>query len=274
MSKQKINIDSIHRELEIRKQFLSRLNCEIDQGELHNIQKFVIRGEDPVRPGDIETLLKQFCVSSFSYAPLRNNFLKPLIGCIPTRETIGMALSLAFDEKAFLLNSNWTPESLNELTCFIQEKNTYNLLSKQFKPRIICVLLKGTIKLKDELKYGLDTFYSRIKQVSIPSEMWKLVNDFSKEITNVGPALTCDFFKEIGFTKYVKVDHHFRKEFPRLLNRIPNCKQRSFKDSFIESQEISHALGISPFHLDKILYYWGKYGKNDKITSLRNKLIR
>jgi len=117
----------------------------------------------------------------------------------------------------------------------------------------------GTLKLRQELKFGIESFYAKISKVTIPPEMWNLVNNFSAAIDQVGPALICDFFKEIGFTRYVKVDHHFRKEFPQLLNTMGSCGQNP-KQSFILSQEIADAVGIAPFHLDAILYLWGRYG--------------
>ena len=88
--------------------------------------------------------------------------------------------------------------------------------------------------------------------------MWALVEDFSKSIKQVGPALMCDFFKEIGFVRYVKVDHHFSKQFPKLVKQKEDCGL-SPKRSFILSQEIADAVGMTPFHLDSILYLWGRY---------------
>ncbi|MCX6227033.1 MAG: hypothetical protein NTV01_20180 [Bacteroidia bacterium] len=175
------------------------------------------------------------------------------------RDTIALALSKAFMNNNFLIDSNWLPESLYNLAVTIQETNRYDLSSRQFKPRIIAVLLTGTLKLRQELKFGIESFYAKVSKVTIPLEMWNLVNDFSAAIDQVGPALICDFFKEIGFTRYVKVDHHFRKEFPQLLNTMGSCRQNP-KQSFILSQEIADALGIAPFHLDAILYLWGRYG--------------
>jgi hypothetical protein len=90
--------------------------------------------------------------------------------------------------------------------------------------------------------------------------MWNLVNDFSAPIDQVGPALVCDFFKEIGFTRYVKVDHHFSKQFPKLIISRESCKLNP-KRSFILSQEIADTVYLTPFHLDSILYLWGRYGK-------------
>jgi len=141
----------------------------------------------------------------------------------------------------------------------MQESSIYDLTKKQFKPRITSVLISSTSKIAKELIDGLDVFYNRISKVTSPPEMWKLVNDFSEPIAQVGPALICDFFMKIGFTRYVKVDHHFRKEFPKLVILAVSCKLNP-KHSFILSQEIADSVSITPFHLDSILYLWGRYG--------------
>ena len=227
--------------------------------ERGRIRSLLESWETPPKPADIPTLMKQFCVSSYSYAPLRNNYFTPLAGGLPTRENIAKALSRAFNREEFLDTTYWLPDRLSSLAMMIQEEYKFNLSSKQFPPRVVAVLLTGSRKLGDELRAGLDKFYDRISRVSVPSAMWELVNDFSKSIKQVGPALICDFFKEIGFVRYVKVDHHFSQQFPLLVKLNSNCRL-SPKRSFIMSQEIADAIGMTPFHLDSILYFWGRYG--------------
>jgi hypothetical protein len=256
------DINAIRQELERRRGILILLSRNhsfpMDIVERSRIQSILEHWEVPLRPTDIPTLTKQFCVSTFSYAPLRR-YLKGQIGVLPMRDTIALALSNAFNNDDFLNDSNWLPESLYNLAQKIQETNQYDLTSRQFKPRILAVLLTGSLKLRRELKDGIEAFYARVSEVTVPLEMWNLVNEFSSSIDQVGPALICDFFKEIGFNRYVKVDHHFRKEFPQLVNTMRSCGQNP-KQSFILSQEIADAVGITPFHLDSILYLWGRYG--------------
>ncbi len=235
--------------------------------ERMRIQSLLERWEVPLRPEDKQTLTKQFCVSAFSYAPLRR-YLASFIDNLPMRDTIPLSLSKAFDNSDFLEDSNWSPESLHKLALRIQAKSNFDLSRKQFNPRIISVLLTGTIFLSNELRNGLDKFYHTILSASTPITMWKLAEEFSKPISNVGVALICDFLKEIGFTRYVKVDHHFRREFPALISDLKNCKQSS-KESFILSQEIADSIGITPFHLDSILYLWGRYGNKVDIEVLK-----
>jgi len=128
-------------------------------------------------------------------------------------------------------------------------------------------LLTGTKVLDKELSRGLDAFYKKISNANTPIAMWDLATEISASINNVGVALICDFLKEIGFTRFVKVDHHFKREFPKLISSSKTCKQSS-RESFILSQELADSIGISPFHLDSILYMWGRYG--DKKRQILN----
>jgi len=253
----------IKTEIEYRRSILINLSYDYSipmmPSERTSIQSLLEKWETPTRPNNAINLIKQFCTSAFSYAPLRK-YLTSFIGDIPKRDTIHFALNKAFNNDSFLIDSNWTPKTLRNLALKIQIKENYDLSRKQFKPRIISVLLTGTEKLSNELSSGLDIFYNKIETITSPCEMWDLAENFSKPITNVGPALICDFFKEIGFVRYVKVDHHFRKEFPQLIADYKICRQNP-KMSFILSQKIADQIGITPYHLDSILYLWGRYGK-------------
>ena len=97
--------------------------------------------------------------------------------------------------------------------------------------------------------------------------------EVSKSINNVGVALVCDFLKEIGFTRFVKVDHHFKREFPELLSTSKTCKQ-SPKESFILSQELADSIGITPFHLTRSLYLWGRYGDKRNLTVHSDTIVK
>jgi len=123
------------------------------------------------------------------------------------------------------------------------------------------VMLDGTVEMSKRLEKGIDSFYRTVGSVSAlsPEAMWKYVKDFGKPIGFVGPALLCDFLKEIGVFRFVKVDHHFLNEFPRLLG-VQDCKTMGEKQHFILSQTVADAVGIIPFYLDRILYEWGRYG--------------
>jgi hypothetical protein len=187
--------------------------------------------------------------------------LRPLVGELPSIKNIDKALSLAFDNEEFLVEENWTPEGLLKIATAIQSVENYNLDSREFKPRIIAVLLTGMEKMKAELVNGLDAFYREIDSVREPVAMIRLINSFSRVIKNVGPVLVSDFFKNIGFTNYVKIDYHFRNEFPKLMTFKTHKKDLSFRESFILSQEIAKELGYTPFYIDALLYLWGRYGK-------------
>ncbi|MBP7509187.1 MAG: hypothetical protein KA807_15350 [Prolixibacteraceae bacterium] len=247
-------------------------NTPIVPVERERIQSLLERWESPTRPTDVESLMKQFCVSAFSYAPLRK-YLISVIGDIPMRDTIAITLSKVFNENEFLTDSNWSPTSLHGLASRIQSREKFDLSRKLFKPRIISVLLSGTKFFEGELSQDLDAFYQKITFADTPIEMWKLALEVSKSINNVGVALVCDFLKEIGFTRFVKVDHHFKREFPELLSTSKTCKQ-SPKESFILSQELADSIGITPFHLDSILYLWGRYGDKRNLTVHSDTIVK
>ena len=256
---------NIRSELERRRNILIQLSYSEDHPmepfERRRIKALLERGEAPERPNTIPELMKQFCVSAFSYAPLRHNYLAPLLDGLPTRQNINHALMWAFHNEGFLDVDNWYPFNLGQLAKAIQSIHNFDLSSNKFQPRIVAVLLTGSKKLELELSEGLQAFYSRVAGISDPRKMWKFVTDFARPIRQVGPSLMCDFLKELGFTRYVKVDHHFSRQFPQLLPGEANCRM-SAKASFILSQEIADAVGMSPFHLDSILYLWGRYGRN------------
>lgn len=257
-------IETIKVEIERRRLLLIKSSYSkssyFDPIERERIQSILERSETPSRPSDPLSFTKQFCVSAFSYAPLRK-YLTSFIGNIPMRNTIQIALSKALECNDLLMDENWTPESIYQLALSIQKIKRYNLTSKQFNPRIISVLITGSEVLANELKNGLDSFYHKLSNKTKPNEMWEYAQDFSKPINNVGVALICDFFKEMGYTRYVKVDHHFRREFPEIISDGSVICRKSSKENFILSQEISDAIGITPFHLDSILYLWGRYCK-------------
>lgn len=60
-------------------------------------------------------------------------------------------LSDVFSTSAFLKDENWYCGPLHNLAKQIQNRNNYDLKSKQFKPRIIRVLLDGTLAMKPRL---------------------------------------------------------------------------------------------------------------------------
>jgi hypothetical protein len=138
--------------------------------ERARIQSMLERGESPARPENITKLMRQFLTSAFSYSVLRK-YLASLIDDIPMRDTIHLALCKAFNCNAFMVESNWTPEGLYGIALSIQEKQNYDLSSKQFNPRMISVLLTGSEKLSLELQNGLERYFQQISSVIDPSAM-------------------------------------------------------------------------------------------------------
>lgn len=258
-------LNNVHSELMRRRDLLISFayNKQIQMGDLDKecIVTFFERWELPQKPANIPDLMKTFFTCCFTYAPLRK-YLTSVAGSIPTPEMLPNCLSKIYSENDFLLDQNWMPLKLREIAEKIQNRESFDLKSNQFRPRMISVLLDGTLEMNKRLKSGLDGFYSELDSINEESghEIWGYVSGFSDNIYNVGTALICDFLKDIGCDRFVKVDHHFKNEFPKLLG-FSNCNKLSAKDHFVLSQKIADLLKMSPFHLDHLLYQWGRHKK-------------
>lgn len=257
---------AIKSKLEFRSKILVQLArdplIQMNPLDRHEIIKYLADHRPPERPENIPTLMKAFLKSCYSYSVLRN-FTASILGEIPTLDTMGILLERIFEEKAFLDDQNWLPKNLNNVAWNIQQCEKYDLNSKQFRPRMIRVMLDGSDQMNKRLSRGLKPFYESIENVSVstPEAMWSFVEEFAEPIYHVGTALICDFAKEIGFVRFVKVDHHFLKQFHDLLGKTHNCSQLSDKKHFVLSLQIADILEIQPYCLDRILYEWGRYGK-------------
>ncbi len=225
------------------------------------IVSFFEKWQLPKRPNSIPDLMKTFFTCCFTYAPLRK-YLTNIAGGIPTPSMLPGCLSQIYDQKDFLNDEIWYPDKLHKVAMLIQKKEQFKLKSNQFKPRMIAVILDGTKKMGFKLNSGLDTFYDEVQRINLSpgDQIWKYVSAFPKNIYNVGPALICDFLKDLGFENFVKVDHHFKNEFPELIG-FDNCRKLSSKEHFILSLELAKFIKMSPFHLDHLLYQWGRYKK-------------
>jgi hypothetical protein len=261
-------INAVHTELMMRRDKLIKFahdqNLQMDKLDRKCIIVFFEHWKIPERPKDIHDLMKTFFTCCFTYAPLRK-YLTSIAGSIPTPSMLSSCLAKIYSEDEFLINQNWIPSRLNEIATKIQQMKNFDLKSNKFKPRMISVILSGTQEMENRLQNGIDNFYQELDKInnSTAEEIWKYVLEFPKRIHNVGSALICDFLKDIGCDRFVKVDHHFKKEFPYLLG-LDNCKRLNSKEHFILSQEISNMLKMSPFHLDHLLYQWGRYKKYDR----------
>jgi len=246
-------------------------NIQMDKLDRKCIISFFQHWEIPKRPKNITELMKVFFTCCFTYAPLRK-YLSSIFGSIPTPSMLPNCLSEIYSEKEFLNDQNWTPNKLHEIASKIQDRDQFDLKSNQFKPRMVAVILDGSREMEKYLEYGIDKFYQELDEInkSTGEEIWKYVSEFPKQIYNVGTALICDFLKDIGCDRFVKVDHHFKKEFPSLLG-LNDCTKLNSKEHFILSQEISNMLKMSPFHLDHLLYQWGRYKKYENIIMGENK---
>jgi hypothetical protein len=266
-----IQISQVRRELKRRREILIRLaldqSAQLDKLDRQEILRYLEQGLLPERPHSVPDLMKAFVNSCFTYAVLRN-FCTSILGEIPTPETIGECLARVFGFGTFRLEETWLPEKLRSAAEEIQAREQYNLYSNEPRPRIIRVLIDGSAEMGRRLDEGLSAFYSSLDTVthSAPEIIWKYAEDFSDRIYNVGPALVCDFLKEIGYSQFVKVDHHFKKQFPSLIHGGDACKKLSHKSHFILSLHLAERLGMTPYHLDKTLYQWGRYGELTRLV--------
>ena len=258
-------IKNVRKELLRRKRLLIKFSKDksipMDALDRECISLFFEKEKHPTRPQNVSHLMRIFFTSYFSYAPLRR-YLTSVAGSIPDSSILPSCLAKIFSEEKFSKKDSWSPAFLHELASSIQIKRNYDLKSKKFKPRMISVLLSGSDKMAVKLKNGIDNFYNELNSINngTGDQIWQYVSSFSKDIYNVGPNLICDFIKGIGFERFVKVDHHFKKEFPQLLG-LDECNRLSNKEHFILSQQLADLIQMSPFHLDHLLYQWGRYKK-------------
>ncbi len=258
-------INKIHAELMIRREKLIKFaydqNLQMDRLDRECIISYFEHWGIPKRPKDIPTLMKTFFTSCFSYARLRK-YLISVAGSIPKPTMLPSCLADVYSEEEFLQDQNWMPGKLHDIASRIQQKEHFDLASRKYKPRMIRVILDGSKEMEKRLENGIENFYQELDEInnSTAEEMWKYVSEFPKQIRNVAEVLVCDFLKNIGCDRFVKVDYHFSKEFPYLLG-LNDCKNLNSKEHFILSQEISNMLKMSPFHLDHLLYQWGRYKK-------------
>ncbi len=230
----------------------------LDETDRDHIISYLERDEIPERPQSAEYLLKVYASSSLSF-PIVRRQLTPLIGKIPTPETIPHCLGEVFGAEEFQNDCYWTPSKMVDLTTKIKKRECFtdtDLSSLKTNPRILAILLDGANLLNKNLKIGLGEFYREVSEAikKGPDETWRFVKKTSGSIRHVGPALICDFLKNIGFSEFVRVGGYFQREFPVLINE----KMMSEKRQFIMSLELCNELGIKPFHFDHIMYQWGR----------------
>jgi len=213
------HIEAIARRLEeMRATLVARARdaaWPMDPLDRREIVGYLDMGVAPEPPRTVPDLMKSFLKSCYTHSVLRN-FLTSLLGEIPTPPAMGKLLCTVFSEPAFLDDNNWYPDALRAVATRIQARERCDLASPVPRNRMTRVILDGTVEMSKRLERGIDSFYQAVESVSAasPEVMWKYVRDFSKPIGFVGPALLCDFLKEIGFLQFVKVDHLFPEGIP------------------------------------------------------------
>jgi hypothetical protein len=130
-------------------------------------------------------------------------------------------------------------------------------LGKKPRSRIVMTLATALPKIRDEMLPDPVGFLDRLDEVSRahPGRAYDLAVAFGRDIAQMGPALVCNFFKELGLLHYVKVDVHIGN----FMGELTLERKLSPKDEFILSWLLAREAGMEPFFLDKILYVGGKY---------------
>ena len=224
-----------------------------------NILNYFVYGLWPERPQSVEHVTRYFMGAAFTYSVVRN-FLRARVGYLGSGDWLSTALSRSFDEPRFMDASVWEPVPMGQLARELEQRLDPLSPPRAVPRRIVTVLKAGSAHLERELADGVEAFCDRVDQACErgPEGMWRFVSDFSAPVKFVGPALTCCFLKDSGFLKFVKVDHHIEREFPALIGHV-GCGSLSTKDHFRLSIELGDQIGMTPFHIDHLLYQWGRY---------------
>jgi hypothetical protein len=245
-------------------------HAKIDNTDRKNIQIYLNEFKIPKKPADEPNLSKEFvssCLSS-NQPPFRmRNKLKSLIGEIPTRKTISLCLSKLFTESRFINDSNWTFINLHKMST--EMKQAESVEYGGMKSAILDILQNGSKIMGEQVAGGLEIFYENL-QYEIdkgPENVWKFMEIFTNTIPGVGPGLFSDFLKNIGFVDFVKIDYHFKREFPELIR----SEYLAPKLMFVHTINLCNKLGMTAFHFDHVLYQWGRYkallSKKNNVTN-------
>jgi hypothetical protein len=255
------DVAKIRAELERRRGILLQIANDrgsvLDPVERQHILDYLGRREFSPRPDNAVTLMREFVSSALSInqPPHRTrNRLKTLLGKIPLGNTIGHCLALLFKDGGFDDEANWEPAALFAFCSAIASRGDFS--SDSFRRDVLTTMIECARHLQSELCDGLERFYARVDAATPakdPDLAWRYLEQFGASIPGVGPVLTADFLKNIGFHRFVKIDQRLEKEFPGLLPS-PGVKR---KDLFAAAWELADALGMTPFELDHLLYQWG-----------------
>ena len=259
-------VQAIREELKRRKRiliaFAHDMSTPIDLIERAHILQYLAEEKLPGRPTDEIQLMKEFVSSALSInqPPYRTrNRLTALLGEIPLANTIPLCLQKLTENSAFLTEENWRPIRLASLAKSTQEKLAG---TNRFEMDVLKTIAAIGDTMERELLPGITGFYDKISNVLThgPEHTWSFLEDFTSDIPGVGPVLMADFLKNIGFTKFVKIDQRLKNEFPILVSEVGQGP----KSMFIYSWHLCQELRMTPFVFDQILYQWA----NPKLRAL------
>ena len=266
---EKVDFKSIRQELERRRKILvDRAHDSafpMDEVERKHIIEYLEENDLPQRPSSEEQLLKEFVSSALSInqPPFRiRSRLKKVLGEIVLGHSVDRCLSLLFVAQGFRGEANWTPSAL---WSFVETLKSSEW--DDFRMHVLRTLASIAVVMQEALAGGLEVFYARIEEEvrKGPEKTWAFMQGFTEDIWGLGPVLMSDFLKNVGFSKFVKIDIHLKREFPELV-AVGKTDSRSM---FIHAWRLCDQLNMTPFVFDHLLYQWGRLNNPSSLKTQR-----
>lgn len=250
-----------------------------DKTHTEMVLDFIRDNKTPKRPETLNKLMIQFVSSAFSYNRIRKqlrkiNREKFNDDNYPIREDHKKILAFILKEDRFKDEDFWHPQKFESLVREVESEGQYkslHILSNFWLEHIMDILRTAPARLVEISNQDVNVFYDIVDNISKndyghdsvkkAEELWGLAKELSIGIRNVGTNLMCDFLKESGFTDYAKMDVHLIRSMSEILN-VNNYYKLTDSESFIVTQWVAEKIRMTPFRLDKILYVYGVYCKN------------
>jgi hypothetical protein len=263
----------------------------MDEYHSANVDHYIKTFSPPSQPQTIPTLYCQLLRSAFSYSVLRKYLKSHNGGQTPQIKDFPKILNGVFNTNTFTANHFNNLDLLEKEVILVANKrgypqgdakkilDYYDSLPKkggrcEAENKIIAILLSTKRALLERTggsDAGLVQFYSTIDKAiqSGPEAMLEFAHNLTKKpkIYWMADKLACDFLKNLGFTRYVKIDIHLSRIIKMLTNeteakkceQIMNDVPKSLHDKllFAVAIDIADFIGLEPFRLDKILYLKG-----------------
>ncbi len=265
------DFDGVKAELNRRRQLLiqwaSDQSLRMDPVDRQHILDYFRDKRLPERPSTAEGVMRELISSALSInqPPFwTKNRLTKLLGQTPLGPTIGLCLARLLDASELAKSKEvWAPATLHAELLRIGSQ--LKPAPESFEHSVLRTSIDCAKALEHELREGLDDFYRRVDEAlkASPERTWQFMTTLSAPIAGVGPVLTSDFLKNIGFHRLVKIDQRLRTQLPAL---VPTIDTGSDRTRFISAWKLADMIGWNPFILDHLLFQWGNrdYARFDR----------